>query len=54
MNEYNLWAEIIEECGYKPILKPDKIIVDTGYTTIMLGFFEDHLIGAKSITKKEE
>lgn len=54
MNDYDLWAEIIKECGYKPTLLPDKIIVDTGYTIIMLGFFEGHLIGSKSITKKEE
>ena len=54
MNDYDRWAEIIKEFGYEPVLKPDEIIVDTGYTIIMLGFFEGHLIGSKSIMKKEE
>ena len=54
MNDYDRWAEIIKEFGYEPTLLLDEIIVDTGYTIIMLGFFEGHLIGAKSFTKKEE
>ena len=53
MNDYDLWAEIIKECGYKPILRPDEIIVDTKYTVISLTFFVNHLIGSKTLLRRE-
>ena len=53
MNDYDLWAEIIKECGHKLILRPDEIIVDTEYAVISLTFFENHLIGAKTILQRE-